>query len=47
LKTLEYKDDDIQITWVVSDPNVRFGSAENIKLYVTLDRSKIKSYIKH
>ncbi len=34
LKAIEYKDDDIEITWVVSDPNVRFGSAENIKIYV-------------
>lgn len=34
LKALEYKDNDIEISWVVSDPNVRFGSAENIKIYV-------------
>ena len=34
LKTLEYKDDNLEIRWVVSDPNVRFGSAENIKIYV-------------
>ncbi len=34
LKAVEYKDDDIEISGVVSDPNVRFGSAENIKIYV-------------
>lgn len=34
LKFLEYADDDLSITGVVSDPIVRFGSAENIKIYV-------------
>lgn len=34
LSPLQYKDDDIEITWVVSDPSIRFGSAENIKIYV-------------
>jgi DNA mismatch repair protein MutL len=34
LKVLEYSDDDISISGVVSDPNIRFGSAENIKIYV-------------
>lgn len=34
LNTLEYKDEDIEIAWVVSDPSLRFWSAENIKIYV-------------
>jgi DNA mismatch repair protein MutL len=34
LKFLEYSDDDISLSGVVSDPNIRFGSAENIKIYV-------------
>lgn len=34
LKSLEYKDEEIEITGVVSDPSLRFGSAENIKIYV-------------
>jgi len=34
LKFLEYSDDDISLIGVVSDPNIRFGSAENIKIYV-------------
>ena len=34
LKTLDYADDDLTITWVVSDPTIRFWSSENIKIYV-------------
>ena len=34
LKTLDYSDDDLTITWVVSDPTIRFWSSENIKIYV-------------
>jgi len=34
LKTLDYLDDDLTITWVVSDPTIRFWSSENIKIYV-------------
>ncbi len=34
LKSLEHSDDDCVIAWVVSDPNVRFWSSENIKIYV-------------
>ena len=34
LKTLDYSDDDLTITWVVSDPIIRFWSSENIKIYV-------------
>jgi len=34
LKDLKYKDEEIEIAWVVSDPSLRFGSAENIKIYV-------------
>ncbi|HPC34425.1 MAG TPA: DNA mismatch repair endonuclease MutL [Candidatus Absconditabacterales bacterium] len=34
LKTLDYSDDDLTITGVVSDPTIRFGSSENIKIYV-------------
>lgn len=34
LKTLDYADDDLTITWVVSDPIIRFWSSENIKIYV-------------
>lgn len=31
---LAYKEDSLKITGVVSDPTLRFGSAENIKIYV-------------
>ena len=31
---LSYKEDSLKITGVVSDPTLRFGSAENIKIYV-------------
>lgn len=34
LKAFEYKSDLINFHWVVSDPWLRFGSAENIKIYV-------------
>jgi len=34
LKPFEYKSDLINFHWVVSDPWLRFGSAENIKIYV-------------
>jgi len=34
LKTLDYTDDDLKIRWLVSDPTLRFGSSENIKIYV-------------
>ncbi|MCK9466855.1 MAG: DNA mismatch repair endonuclease MutL [Candidatus Absconditabacterales bacterium] len=34
LKTLDYTDDDLKIRGLVSDPTLRFGSSENIKIYV-------------
>ena len=34
LKAFEYKSDLINFHWVVSDPWLRFGSTENIKIYV-------------
>lgn len=34
LKELLYKDEKLEVFWVVSDPSVRFGSAENVKIYV-------------
>jgi len=34
LKAVEYKDEELEINWVVSDPSVRFWSWENIKIYV-------------
>lgn len=34
LKNLEFKDEQLTITWVASDPSVRFWSSENIKIYV-------------
>ena len=34
LKTIEFADDIMKIQWVLSDPSVRFWSADNIKIYV-------------
>lgn len=34
LKPLEYSDENMTITWVLSDPSIRFWSADNIKIYV-------------
>lgn len=31
---LEYADDNMKITWILSDPSIRFGSADNVKIFV-------------
>ena len=31
---LAYSDEDLKIMWVLSDPSIRFGSADNVKIYV-------------
>ena len=34
LKPLEFEDESMRILWVLSDPSIRFWSADNIKIYV-------------
>ncbi len=34
LKPVEFEDENMKILWVLSDPSIRFWSADNIKIYV-------------
>jgi len=34
LLPLQYSDENLKIDWILSDPSIRFGSADNVKIYV-------------